>query len=82
MGGKSAQHNLEIIDIIQTTTAGAAMYAKLPGGRLDPGGLIVPCEVITLMTHGAVVKFTSEDGKTSWTSYVRNERLLQDSEVE
>jgi hypothetical protein len=64
------------------------MYVKLPGGRLFPGGYIVPCEVHHMVNDtrggvmGAYVRLSSEDGHHSWVQYVKVDLLLNDDEAE
>jgi len=64
------------------------MYVKLPGGRVAPGGYIVPCEVHHLVTDtrggvmGAYIRLSSEDGSLSWVQYVKVDQLLNDDEAE
>lgn len=64
------------------------MYVKFPGGWRNPGGYVVPCEVVSQVNDtrgglvGAYVRLTAEDGSVSWSQYVRKEQLLNDDEVE
>jgi len=64
------------------------MYVKLPGGRLVPGGYVVPCDVIREVKDerggvtGAYVRLSSVDGHYAWVQYVRVNQLLNDDEVE
>ena len=64
------------------------MYVKLPGGRLAPGGYIVPCDVQDVVKDerggiiGAYVRLSSEDGTLSWVQYVRVDNLVSDAEAE
>lgn len=64
------------------------MYVKLPGGTRNPGGYIVPVDMVApVMTEhgilaGAYVKFSSSDFAISWTQYVKADQLLNDDEVE
>lgn len=64
------------------------MYVKLPGGRIAPGGYIVPCETKRVVMDslggviGAYVRLSSEDETMHWVQYVRVGQLLSDEEAE
>jgi hypothetical protein len=65
------------------------MYVRLPGGRLAPGGYVVPCDVQKAVREprdgrvtGAYVRLSSEDGTLSWVQYVRFDDLVSDAEAE
>jgi hypothetical protein len=65
------------------------MYVRLPGGRLIPGGYIVPCDVQKVVKEprdgrviGAYVRLSSEDGRYAWIQYVHVDDLISDSEAE
>jgi len=64
------------------------MYVKLPGGRLSPGGYIVPCDVHHEVKNGrggvigAYVRLSSADGRHSWIQYVKIDQLINDDEAE
>ena len=58
------------------------MYARMPGGTRNPGGYVVPCDVIWQKEHGAFVELTDITGKHKWKQYIKKEHLLTDEEAE
>jgi hypothetical protein len=64
------------------------MYIKLPGGRLYPGGYIVPCDVHKVVKDtkggvmGAYVRLSSEDGQLKWVQYTGIDNLISNAEAE
>lgn len=60
------------------------MYAKLPGGKMSPAGYIVPVEIVGRNSGNYTLVTYHVDGKPglTWTAWIHQSYLLQDSEVE
>lgn len=66
----------------QSQQLGVVMYVKFDGGTRNPGGYVVPCDVVKTFSWGALVVLSSADGAHEWRQYVNNSELLTDEEAE